>query len=199
MSKKFNTHSIAESGLILAIVIIIDISMAYAFRALFPEGWAFQLSFIFIAILAFRRGITHAIIVNFARAWIVAAVSGSFFPPTATYGAYGILISLSLDYIVGSIFSILIAQLLVMKIKNIKWKFILWITIALTISFIASFISGGLVWGAYAWPGWGAWIYSLAYNFSSNFAALVATLIFAAVIIRVKPNMLEKVKEKTWE
>ncbi len=192
-NSKFNAHSIAEAGIVLGIVLMLDVLIAYTFRALFPEGWSFQLSYLFIVILAFRRGVSHAIIVNFSRAWIVAAVSGSFFPPT---GTYGILMSLSFDYIIGTIFSLLIAQLIVNSIrKSNNWiKLLSFITISLTVSFASSFISGALVWGQYAWDGWGVYLYSFVYNFSSIGASLFITLILAIVLLKTKQDILFVVK-----
>ena len=72
---------------------------------------------------------------------------------------------------------------------NKRWKLLCGILLASILKLAGHILSGVLFFSQYAWEGWGAWGYSIVYNFSQN----VPLCLISAVIVLVLPlNTLQR-------
>jgi thiamine transporter len=60
--------------------------------------------------------------------------------------------------------------------------------------FACSFLSGWLLWGSYAWEGWPAWAYSLAYNGAYMVPDIIIMAVVIGLLYRFAPTLLSKQK-----
>lgn len=146
-----------------------------------PQGGGVNGSMLPIVLYSFKEDKKWGLTVSLTYA-LLQLLTGFYPPPTHTITAFALTVLL--DYMVAFGFLGLAGTLNRIFIKKIpaKTSMLFSVGICYFVRFLCSFISGIIIWQAYAIPGMPVWLYSLQYNGSYmlvEFAIAAALLISA--------------------
>jgi len=176
--KKNTTVILVECALMIAMSTVL--SMFKIFEL--PQGGAVTCaSMVPLVLVSYRHGLNWGISTAFAHSLLQMLIKFNA-PPTNTFGAFVAVIAL--DYVLA--FTVLgTASFFGKPFKNRAVSVAVGSVAVTFLRFICSFLSGILIWGAYAPAGTPVWIYSLTYNGSYMLPEIVITAVVAVILIRV--------------
>jgi len=176
--KKNTTVILVECALMIAMSTVL--SMFKIFEL--PQGGAVTCaSMVPLVLVSYRHGLNWGISTAFAHSLLQMLIKFNA-PPTNTFGAFVAVIAL--DYVLA--FTVLGTASFFGKPFKSRAVSVAVGSVAVTfLRFICSFLSGILIWGAYAPAGTPVWIYSLTYNGSYMLPEIVITAVVAVILIRV--------------
>ena len=197
MKKTNSSHMLAlvEGAMMLALAWALDFVCAMLpFNRFWVNGGGITLGMIPIVYYSFRRG----------SAWGIGAgvvfsglqmLMGWYVPPANTWWA--VLLCVLLDYVLA--FSILGAADLMTKVMFPKHRLAAYGMSAAAvclIRYVFSALSGGILWGSYAFEGWNPWAYSILYNGSYMLPNAVLTGILVILLCKtMDPKTLKRMKK----
>ncbi|MBE6585855.1 MAG: energy-coupled thiamine transporter ThiT [Ruminococcaceae bacterium] len=197
MKRNYKQHLLAlvEGAMILALAWALDFVCALLpFNRAWINGGGITIGMLPIVYYGFRRG----------PAWGIGAgvvfsglqmLMGWYVPPANTWWA--ILLCILLDYVVA--FSILGASELFAKTFGQKHRLLgygMGAVIVCLLRYVCSTLSGGILWGSYAFEGWNPWVYSIVYNGSYMIPNAILTAALAVLLCRaLDPKTLRPMKK----
>ncbi len=172
------THKLTEGALVVALSTILSFVSLYRL----PQGGDITaFSMLPIILMSYRNGPKWGVATGFVYALVqlLLGIQNVMYCPTLLSQIGCIL----LDYIIP--FSCLgLASYFARPFKNKILGISVSTAAVCLIRFISSFLSGILLWGAYAPAGTPVWIYSLVYNGSYMLPETILTIIGAVLICR---------------
>lgn len=171
MKTRSNVRILCEAGLMIALATILSYLKFFDL----PYGGSITLEMIPLVVMGLRHGTKWGCATGFTHGLLqmIIGFSNVLYCNTLLAQIGCIL----LDYLVA--FTVLgLASLFAGREKTTAGMVAGTIVCGL-LRYVCSFLSGWLLWGSYAWEGWSAWAYSLAYNG----AYMIPDIIIMAVII----------------
>ena len=194
----FTIRAIAETGMLIALAVIIQIVGKYTFstfaKFVFAEGWTPYLASIPLLYLMFRRGAVIVVIASIITEGI------SFLIANGNFIIVGSPTAFIIDYVLGRVISILIGGIVMKLLYNKLHKknnlfIVIVVSVWFTIATLAGIWSGIVFYGEYAeWSN--AWIYSMTYNISSYSIAFIILMIAIIATNKTHKELLYPIKEK---
>lgn len=133
-----------------------------------------------LVLVSYRHGLKWGILTAFAHS-LLQMLIGFVAPPAKTVGAF--LAVVVLDYVAA--YTVLGAAAFFGKpVKNRAGSVAVGAAAVAFLRFVCSFLSGILVWGAYAPEGTPVWLYSLSYNGSYMLPEILITAIVSVILIK---------------
>ena len=177
ISRADATKALTESALLVALATVLSL---YAVFKLPNGGSATIGSMIPILLVSLKYPFGWSLAVAFAYA-AIQMMTGFYAPPVETFGYYALVVLL--DYVAA--FGVLCLAGPVFKTLRQSWPVRLRLMIAavvcISLRFVCHFLSGIIIWSAYAPPGQPVWLYSLVYNGSYMLCeGLISSLILYA-------------------
>ena len=177
------TKALTESALLVALATVLS------FYAVFhmPSGGSFTIgSMIPVMLVSLKYPFRWSLMVAFAYS-LIQMMLAFYAPPVATLGYY--ILMVLLDYVVA--FSVLCLAGPIYNALNPSWPVRLRLMIAavicITLRFFCHFLSGIIIWAAYAPPDQPLWLYSLIYNGSYM---LYEGLISGLILYLIGPKLV---------
>ena len=198
MKRNYKQHLLAlvEGVMMLALAWALDFVCAMLpFNSVWwVNGGGITIGMLPIVYYGFRRG----------PAWGIGAgvvfsglqmLMGWYVPPANTWWA--ILLCVLLDYVLA--FCILGASALFAKPFDEKRRLLgygMGAAIVCLLRYVFSTLSGGILWGSYAFEGWNPWVYSIVYNGSYMIPNAILTAILVVLLCRaLDPKTLRPMKK----
>ena len=154
------TRALTESALLVALATVLSL---YAVFKLPNGGSATIGSMIPIMLVSMKYPFVWSLTVAFAYS-MIQMMTGLYAPPVETLGYYALVVLL--DYVIA--FGVLCLAGLIFKAFRQSWPVRLRLMFAAMICvflrLVCHFLSGIIIWSAYAPPGQPVWLYSLIYN-----------------------------------
>ena len=178
----FMTKKLTTTGVLLALAVIL--SMIRLFDA--PYGGSVTLaSMLPIILLSVLYGTKWGILSGIVFSVLTMFSGGIPAPPVAGFGMYVLVVVL--DYILA--FGVLgFAGSISRLFSGKPYAVPLASAVVIALRFLCHFLSGILIWSAYAWEGYGAALYSFLYNGSYMLFELIITTILSALVVKWIPK-----------
>ncbi len=197
MRRNYKQHLLAlvEGAMILALAWALDFVCALLpFNRAWVNGGGITVGMLPIVYYGFRRGSGWGIGAGVVFSGL-QMLMGWYVPPANTWWA--ILLCVLLDYVVA--FSILGASELFAKPFGGKHRLPGYGLAAVTVCllrYVCSTLSGGILWGSYAFEGWNPWVYSIVYNGSYMIPNAILTAALTVLLCRaLDPKTLRPMKK----
>lgn len=180
MKTRSNVRTLCEAGLMIALATI----LSYIKLFNLPYGGSITLEMIPLVIMGLRHGVKWGCATGFTHGLLqmILGFSNVLYCNTLATQIGCIL----LDYLLA--FTVLGLAGAVAGPRKSTAGMVAGTIICGILRFICSFLSGWLLWGSYAWEGWSAWAYSLAYNGSY----MIPNIIIMAVAIALLSKPMGK-------
>ena len=190
--------SLTEGAICVALAFVLELLFVWlnailGISALLPFGGTVTVSVLPIIYYSYRRGTAWGVFTGLIYASLQMAL-GFYVPPAKT--VWALMLCVLLDYILA---------FTVMGCANIfakPWKgrrlvgYAVGAVSVCVIRFASSFLSGVILWGAYAPEGMNVWLYSLIYNASYMIPNAILTGIAAFVICAaIDPRTLKRMNK----
>ncbi|MBR5756390.1 MAG: energy-coupled thiamine transporter ThiT [Firmicutes bacterium] len=192
MSEVKNSYSttrvLVECALLIAIGTVLSKITLYSM----PMGGSVTLlSLLPFIIISFRHGTKWGLISGIANVILQIVVGGLYMPPAGT--ALALAGSIFLDYVLGfMVFGL--AAFFAKPFKNKAFGVAFGSAFTCFLRFMASFVSGFLIWASITEEGISAVTYSLGYNASYMVPETVLTTAAAYLIYKKAPQIFASVK-----
>lgn len=161
---------LCEAGLMIALATILSYIKVFNL----PQGGSITLEMLPLVIMAMRHGTKWGCATGFTSG-LLQMIMGfeNVLYCNTLLSQFGCIM---LDYLLASA---VLGLAPLFAGKKTTAGLVTGTVIAGILRFVCNFLSGWLLWGSYAWEGWSAWAYSLAYNGSY----MVPNIIIAAIIM----------------
>jgi len=180
MSAKKNIRALVETAVLVALAFAL--SFVTPFRRLMPQGGSVTVaSMLPILLIGMRHGLPWGLGGAAAYSLLQALQEGALAPPASGLSTYALM--LLLDYLLA--FGALGLSAL---FRRMKYGLIIAAPVCLTLRYVCHVASGVILWGSYAWEGWGALAYSLAYNATYMLPEIVITTGVALLLYKTVPK-----------
>ncbi len=198
-SMKTRILCITEGAVIIALAFVLELLCVWlngilGISALLPFGGTITISMLPIAYYSYRRGALWGLGAGFVYA-VLQMILGFYIPPANTFWAVALCVLL--DYLLA--FTAIGAAALFAKPFG-KFRLTGYCVGAVAvclIRFVASFLSGVILWDTYAPEGMSVWTYSLIYNGSYMLPTTILTGAFAVIVCAaLDPKTLRPMKKK---
>ena len=177
------TKKLTTTGILLALGLIL--SMLKLFDA--PYGGSVTLvSMLPILLISVLYDTKWGVLSGIVFSILTMLLSGVPAPPTQTVFSY--LLVVALDYLLA--FGVLgLAGALYRRLYAFRYALPVATGTVVFLRFLCHFLSGILIWGAYALPGYSAALYSLLYNGSYMLFEFILTVAGAALFAKWLPRL----------
>ena len=192
MSAVKNSYSTTRVLVECAILIAIGTVLSKITLYTMPMGGSVTLlSLLPFIIISFRHGTKWGLISGIANVILQIVVGGLYMPPAGT--ALALAGSIFLDYVLGFIVFGL-AAFFAKPFKNKAFGVAFGSAFTCFLRFMASFVSGFLIWASITEEGISAVTYSLGYNASYMVPETILTTVAAFLIYKKAPQIFASVK-----
>lgn len=197
-SHKGHLLSLVEGAMMLALAWVVDYICALMpyNNILFPAGGTITLGMLPLIYFAYRHGAAWGMGAGLVFSGLQIAM-GWYLPPAGTWWA--VVLCVLLDYVVA--FTVLgAAPLFTRGIGDGSRPrrlvgYGVGAVVVCVLRYLASVLSGGILWGSYAPEGMNPWLYSLGYNAGYMLPNAVLTGVFAVLLCRaLDPKTLRPMK-----
>ena len=188
---------VTEGALMIAMAFVLELLCVWlntisGVGALLPFGGTITVSMLPIIYYSYRRGWLWGAGTGLVYSALQMAL-GFYVPPANT--VWSLILCVLLDYVIA--FTVVgIADLFAKPFGSRKLLgYTAGAVIVCLIRFVSSFLSGVVLWGAYAPEGMNVWIYSLVYNASYMIPNAVLTGLLACLVCAaLNPKTLKPMK-----
>lgn len=172
-----------------AVLIAIGTVLSYIKVFELPNGGAVTAaSMLPFMIISFKYGLKWGVLSAFVNSLLQMVLGGIYPPPAGTVLSFiGMIL---LDYILAYT-SLGIACVFRKPFKNKLFGLSFSVFMACMLRFLCSFLSGILLWGAYAPDNVPVWIYSLGYNLSYMLPETIISVVVLILLYKTIPKLLE--------
>lgn len=154
-----------------------------------PQGGAITLEMVPLVIMGYRNGVKWGCFTGFVHGVLqmILGFNNVLYCPDI-YSQIGCIL---LDYVLA--FACLgLAPVFAKMTENKMLGLGLGAAIVGFLRFACSFLSGWLIWGAYAPEGVPVWIYSLGYNGSYMLPDTIIVIVIVVLLYKIQPKIVEK-------
>ncbi len=191
---------VTEGALVMALAFVLELLCAWlnaitGISVLLSAGGSITISMLPIVYYSYRRGAIWGGSAGFIYSCLQMLL-GFYPPPANTWWA--LVLCILLDYVIA--FTIVgIAELFAKPFGAHRlWGYGTGAVAVCLIRYLSSFLSGGILWGSYAFEGWNPWLYSLVYNGAYMIPNAILTGIAAVVVCKaLDPKTLRPMKKTT--
>lgn len=182
--------SLVEGAVMVALAIVLDLIPFPEW----PQGGSITVSMVPIVYYSYRHGWKWGLLAGTVNA-AVQIITGWSAPPAGTFVSF-VLCAL-LDYLIA--FAVIgIADVFARPFKKHRIAgYAVGAFVVSMIRYLSSFLSGWILWDAYAPEGMPAWLYSLTYNGSYMIPNAILTAVLVTLIcLAVDPATLRPMKKQ---
>lgn len=183
MNTSSKTRLLVEGAMMIALATV----LSYIKIVEMPFGGSITLEMIPLIVMAYRNGTKWGVLTAFTHSVLqmILGFSNVMYCPTLLSQAGCIL----LDYLLA--FSALgLAAFFGKMVKNYMGSIVFGSVVVCVLRFICSFLSGWLLWGAYAPEGMSAPYYSLVYNGAYMLPDTIIVVVVMVILAKVNKKIL---------
>lgn len=187
--------SMVEGALMVALAVVLDqVCKLIPDKVLFVFGGGITIAMIPLVYYAYRRGTLWALGAGLVFS-AYQIISGWYPPPAGTATAF--VLCVLLDYVLAFTAVGLAALFAKPFGKHRLIGYGVGCFAVHVLRFVASFLSGGILWGSNAPEGMNPWLYSLGYNGSyMGINAVLCTVLIVLLCIAIDPLTLRPMKRE---
>ncbi len=196
MKKNVKQHLLAlvEGAMMLALAWALDfVCSLLPFNHAWVNGGGITIGMLPLVYYGFRHGSAWGIGAGLVFSGL-QMLMGWYVPPANTWWA--ILLCVLLDYVLA--FTVLGASAFFAKPFEKKHRLLgygVGAFIVCLLRYACSTLSGGILWGSYAFDGWNPWVYSIVYNGSYMVPNAILTAVLIVLLCRaLDPKTLRPMK-----
>ncbi len=181
-------RALVECALMVALAVVIDLIP----MPKWPNGGSVSIAAVPIIFISYRHGLLGGLPAGFVYA-VIHLLTGWYAPPAGTLLATGLCVLL--DYLLAfTAFGL--ADIFAKPFKNKLVGYGVGAALVNLVRFICSFLSGWILWSAYAPEGQPAWLYSLVYNGGYMLPnAILCAVVIVLLCALVDPKTLKPMKK----
>ncbi len=179
---------LVECAIMVALAVVIDLIP----MPKWPNGGSVSIAAVPIIYISYRRGLGWGLASGLVYS-IIQLLTGWYAPPAGTLLATGLCVLL--DYLLAfTAFGL--ADIFAKPFKNKLVGYGVGAALVNLVRFICSFLSGWILWSAYAPEGQPAWLYSLTYNGGYMLPnAVLCAVVIVLLCALVDPKTLKPMKK----
>lgn len=190
--------ALVEGAMLLALAWILDyLCGLIPFDKVWVNGGGITIGMLPLVYYSFRHGAKWGIGAGLVFSGL-QMLMGFWVPPANTWWA--VVLCVLLDYVIA--FAVIGTAALFAKAfqngSNTRRLvgYGVGAAVACLLRFVSSFLSGGILWGSYAFEGWNPWVYSLVYNGSYMVPNAILTALCAVLLCKaLDPKTLRPMKK----
>lgn len=181
-------RALVECALMVALAVVVGLIP----MPKWPNGGSVSIAAVPIIYISYRRGLGWGLASGLVYS-IIQLLTGWYAPPAGTLLATGLCVLL--DYLLAfTAFGL--ADIFAKPFKNKLVGYGVGAALVNLVRFICSFLSGWILWSAYAPEGQPAWLYSLVYNGGYMLPnAVLCAVVIVLLCALVDPKTLKPMKK----